>query len=111
MLVANEPIDLALTNLSRDWLAASARENGLNVAERWNGSEHDLRFPLGAGIDNLNPTRLATELVDTAGACLLAAAEFRHRDNHTSVAAAWRRWRSDLLIAPAMFGSPSDGKS
>lgn len=108
MLVANDPVDLALTDFTRDWLAASARENGLHLAERWNSSEHDLRSPLGPGIDNLNPTRLATDLVETAGACLLAAAELRHRDNHTSVAAAWRRWRSDLLIAPALFRETSD---
>lgn len=106
MLVANDPIDLALTDLSRSWLVASARENGLHLAEPWEGGEQSLCAPSGVGIDDLNPTRLATDLVNTAGACLLAAAELRHRDNHTSVAAAWRRWRSDLLIAPAMFGSP-----
>lgn len=99
MLVANDPIDLALTDRSRAALELVGEQNGF-----------DLRPNPGESVDNANPARLAEELVDTAGAALLTVSEL-HLPLHQRplAAASWRRWRADLQIAPFLFQMAEGG--
>lgn len=101
MLMANDPIDLALTDRSRAALELVGRQNGFN-----------LRQNPGQSIDNANPARLAEELVDTAGSALLTVSEL-HLPPHLRPLAAtsWRRWRADLQIAPSLFQMAEGGDS
>ena len=100
-----EGFDLTLTDESQAALVDNARTHGLSLREHWVGEDEDARPALRGGIDNANPARLAAELVDTAGACLLTLAELHLPEFRAQIASGWRRWRSELQLAPPPFGS------
>lgn len=105
MLIGREPLDLTLTERSQAALVLIARKHGLSIRENWVGTGEDARPALRGGIDNANPARLAAELVDTAGTCLLTIAELHLPELRAQAASGWRRWRSELQIAPPPFGA------
>lgn len=105
MLTASCPVDLSLTEDSQAALVEVAHAQGLSLREHWVGEGEERRPALRGGIDNANAARLAAELVDTAGACLLTVAKLHLGNRAPQVASAWRRWRSELQLAPALIGS------
>lgn len=109
MLIANEPIDLIVSEESQLALVRVAQEHGLSLREHRVGKGDAARPTSFGGIDNGNPARLTAELVDTAGACLLAMAELHLPGLRATIGSGWRRWRSELQIAPPPVGpEPAD---
>lgn len=108
MLVGREAIDLTLTERGQATMVLTARKHGLSLREDWVGERENARPAVRGGIDNGNPARLPVELVDTAGVCLLTIAELHLPELRAQIASGWRRWRSELQVAPPLPRSTCD---
>lgn len=78
MLEQQAPLDLAIDDLSQTAVAMQVLEHELCFNERFDGEEgisFDAGVPCSLDRDMEHPERLAAELADTAGACMLAIGE------------------------------------
>ena len=100
MLERQAPIELALTGDSQTEVAVQAVCNQLGSAEGFD--ELDLGGQLGFGVpisgfDHADPHRLAIDLADMAGACMLALGNLCLADElRPQLEAAMRKWRESL---------------
>ncbi len=104
MLEQQAPIDLAIDDLSQTAVALQVLEHELSFNERFDG-EDGISF--NAGVPRFSdhdielPDRLAAELADTAGACMLAIGDVYLADElQPRLLDAWQRWRTSLGAPP-----------
>ena len=100
MLERQAPIELALTNDSQTEVAVQAVCNQLGSAEGFDdpklGSLLDFGKPV-SGYDHADPHRLAIDLADMTGACMLAIGNLCLADElRPQLEAVMRKWRENL---------------
>ena len=106
------PLDLALSEHSRDEVLLQALRHGLIVNDEpvdENGEPLQCGGP-DAGTGNGNPYRQAIDLADTAGVYLLAVGSlYLEEAQQPQLVAAWQAWRGSfqpLLDLPSDDGDP-----
>jgi hypothetical protein len=101
MLEEVPPIELALNEEGLTELVAQIRLRELGTCDVLEGRAELKLVARGLTLlnnrDNGNPHRLAVELADTAGACILSAGELYLAENlRPKLSAAWQHWRRTL---------------